>query len=94
MDDKGLLYHVVPTKNGETAHLVVPKDLWSQLIKWYHDHPTSGHSGLTKSSEKIRQKYYWHGMYKDVEQSIKTCIACAQKKRPVNASMPPLFPFL
>ena len=31
-------------------------------------------------------------MYKDVEQWIKTCIACAQKTRPVDVSEPPLLP--
>ena len=83
---KGLFYHIVPTNNGERAQLVVHKDLRSQLIKWYHDHPTSEHFGLTKSNEKIRQKCYWLGIYKDVEQWIKTYITCAQKKGPVNES--------
>ena len=57
LDGKGLLYHIVPTNKGERAQLVVPKDLRSQLIKWYHDHPTSGHFRLTKTYEKIRQRY-------------------------------------
>ena len=35
-----------------------------------------------KTYEKVRQRYYWHGMFKDIEHWCRTCIDCAMRKAP------------
>ena len=88
----GLLYHIT-TKGPEEKHqLVVPKPYRYELMQWCHDHPVSAHFGMTKTYKRIRLKYYWSGMYRDVENWLKACLSCAQKKRPIHPFEAPLLP--
>ena len=80
----GLLYHITTKGPAEKHQLVVPKPYRYELMQWCHDHPVSAHFGMTKTYERIRLKYYWSGMYRDVENWLKACLSCAQKKRPIH----------
>ena len=41
----------------------------------------AGHLGITKTKDRILQRYYWPGIFKDVAFYCKTCVQC-QKNRP------------
>ena len=54
-----------------------------------HDDVSAGHLGVAKTYDKIRQRYFWEGMYKDITHWIETCKDCASKKSPKrNATAP------
>lgn len=55
-------------------------------MTWFHDHPTTSHLGVAKAFNKIRQNYYWHGMFKDVENWVESSVSCTQKKHPGNVA--------
>ena len=57
-----------------------------------HDDPTAGHFGVFKRYEKIRARYYWNRMFKDIEHWCHTCIDCGMKKMPRNKHKAPLLP--
>ncbi|CAF2126492.1 unnamed protein product, partial [Rotaria magnacalcarata] len=45
----------------------------------YHDTAANGaHFGRNKTLHKIKQRYFWPSMYKDINNYIKSCILCAQ----------------
>src|SRR5437763_13351270 len=44
-----------------------------------HNHETEGHFGKDATYEKIKERYYWKGMYKDIEEYVKTCDACQRR---------------
>jgi transposase InsO family protein len=49
------------------------------ILKIYHDTPANGaHFGRDKTIHKIKQRYFWPSMYKDINNYIKSCILCAQ----------------
>ncbi len=48
--------------------------------------------GIQKTYEKLRRKYYWFGMFKDVEHWCKSCVDCAMKKSPRYRRRAPLLP--
>jgi len=52
------------------------KDIMSQL------HDESGHRGKKGSYEKVALRYWWKGLYGDVEKWVKTCEEC-QKRSPI-----------
>eukprot|EP00121_Abeoforma_whisleri_P011884 Awhi_evm1s10966 len=54
-------------KNGYYDRLVVPRTLKEEIIKGHHDSPDAGHYGINMTQYKIRQKYYWFGMDKDIK---------------------------
>ena len=51
--------------------------LQQQILKLIHS-DSSGrcHFGRDKTREKIAKRYYWHGMYDDIDLFVKTCIDC------------------
>jgi len=52
------------------------KDIMSQL------HHESGHRGKKGSYKKVALRYWWKGLYRDVEKWVKTCEEC-QKRSPI-----------
>ena len=57
-----------------------------------HDDIAGGHLGVYKTYGKLRDRYYWRVMYKDVEHWIRSCNDCATRKKPRNKSRAPLLP--
>ena len=52
----------------------------------------SGHLDLNKTYERLRSTYFWNNMIADLQRCIKSCVSCAQKKRDVYHTKPPLLP--
>lgn len=96
LDDNNLLYHIdVSDKRGRKgchAQLVLPPPLRYEVLVNAHDDLAGGHLGVYKTYEKLRDRYYWRGMYKDVEHWIRSCNDCATRKKPRNKSRAPLLP--
>ena len=45
--------------------LVVPLELGTRLLYYSHDWKGSGHVGQKKALDRLKQRFYWHGMSKD-----------------------------
>src|SRR5215471_7296821 len=52
------------------------------LMYLFHDHQISAHFGIQTTYEKIKERYYWKGMLKDIETYIKSCDQCQRRGRP------------
>jgi len=50
------------------------------IINDYHNLPTGGHAGTTRTFKNIRKKYFWPGMAKDINNFIQKCDACQRYK--------------
>ena len=59
---------------------------------WAHDDVTAGHLGTQKTYGKIRDRYYWRNMFRDIDKWCKSCVDCAMKKSPRNTHKAPLLP--
>ena len=96
LDENGLLCHFwSPGKRKHQSlrsQVVIPACLRHDVLVSCHDDPTAGHLGQIKTYDKVRNRYYWHGMFKDVEHWCRTCIDCAMRKRPRNHHKAPLLP--
>lgn len=70
-DPSFVLYkHCLYKKNqssGSRNLLVVLSYLRRQALHACHDHPTSGHMGITKPIAKISQRYWWKGLSTSVK---------------------------
>jgi hypothetical protein len=60
------------------------------VLEQLHNSPTAGHLGVKKTSEKVRKRFYWYRMRKDVQHWIRVCDGCASKKRPFKKFKAPL----
>ena len=60
--------------------LVIPDLLREEFIHAMHDERSSGHLGVTKTFNRLRRRFYWPGMYKDVEKYVASCLDCQTGK--------------
>jgi hypothetical protein len=63
------------------------------IMKIYHDSPANGaHFGRDKTLHKIKQRYFWPSMTKDITNHVKTCLPCAKvnprRRKPPGALQP------
>ena len=67
----GLLYHIDFNQRRNAresfSQLVVPAALHFEFLSNVHDHIAGAHFGLNKTFSKLKQRYWWKGMFKDVE---------------------------
>jgi transposase InsO family protein len=79
--DDGILYKVAaPIKNDSNWRLLIalPRLLVLGVLSLLHDQ--HGHLGTDKTYDLIRQRYFWHGCYRDVCNYIKKCLTCCQRR--------------
>ncbi|KAK6181452.1 hypothetical protein SNE40_009298 [Patella caerulea] len=60
--------------------IVLPWSLRVVVLDQLHDSPTGGHLGALKTLEKVRSRYYWYEMKKDIEYYCHICDICARNK--------------
>ncbi|CAF1557917.1 unnamed protein product [Didymodactylos carnosus] len=65
----------------------------SSILKIYHDTSANGaHFGRDRTIEKIKKRYFWPSMNKDIANYVQSCIPCAQfnprRQKPPGALKP------
>lgn len=76
------------TKHGFRA--LVPKQMRPELLNLAHDHPTSGHLGRSRTTERVRQHFLWPGMYADIRRYCGSCNLCQRRHRPAPRRRAPM----
>ena len=68
------------------------KELKHLILKEEHDTPYSIHLGGTKMYEDLREKFWWHGMKREIGSYIAGCDVCqrvkAEQQRPAGLLQP------
>lgn len=59
-----------------------------KILKAFHDAPLGGHFGVQKTYQKIKKKFIWKGMKKDVREYVKKCVKCQKNKFGRSVTMP------
>ena len=66
-----------PKRRGDMPKRVVSDHATQQqVIKDLHESLWAGHRGVWATFEKVKERYWWRGMYKDVSKFVKTCLVC------------------
>ena len=91
---EGLLYRRRHKPGGgdpstEIEQLVLPSSCRKSVIQLAHDIPLAGHLGRHKTTERILQRFYWPGLYRDVRDHCRCCEQC-QKSSSRRARKAPL----
>ena len=84
------LYRGGRAQAGKVRYLLwIPEALRTDVLFACHDHLLSGgHLGVQKTFARLRQRYYWTGMFRSVENWCKSCDACSSRKDPVGIQAP------
>ena len=65
----------------------------TQVLKEFHDALWAGHRGVWATYTKIKERYWWKGLYKDVEEFVASCLTCRlQSKIRYKDELHPTYP--
>ena len=83
-------WRIVPKWESErgdeiTWKLVLPDSLKKEVLRQLQDNPAAGHLGFKKTTERVRTRFYWCGLCKDVESWCVQCDVCASRKKLKNS---------
>ena len=78
----GVIYRTVMVDNQERRQLVIPSTCVPLVLEMAHD--DMGHQGRDKTTSLIRDRFYWYGMTKDIEEHVRNCHRCICRKTPVD----------
>ena len=93
IDNNGTLIRTFQPTNGRTKldviqQVALPQNILPKLMHEFHDSPLAGHIGITKTYNKIRERYWWPHMIRDITNYIKTCDLCQRRKSPRKLRWP------
>ena len=89
--ENGILKRKYVDTNGTSClQLIAPRAIREVILQELHAGELGGHLGEDKTLNKIKQRFYWPGMQKDVERWCHTCEACATRKTAPKKNRSPL----
>jgi hypothetical protein len=83
---RGVLYRITSIQGQEHQQLVLPKKCRLSALRSLHD--DVGHPGRDRTMYLIRERFFWPGMNKDVEEHVRRCGRCIRRKSDVNVRAP------
>ena len=96
LDKDGLLYHLDRNQKlsarDSFSQLVVPQSMKFEILSNVHDHVSGAQFGTHKTFHKLKQRYWWKGMFLDTDHWCKLCTECSMRKSPRNSKKAPLLP--
>jgi hypothetical protein len=54
--------------------------LKSMVLSELHATPTTGHSGFTKTYDRVKRSFFWDGMKQDIRKFVAECEVCQHNK--------------
>lgn len=87
----GKLYRYSKSKYSLTSEFdwkeVVRKEHRETIIREHHAEPTAAHLGVFKTHRRICLRYYWPGMFADVQTYVKGCDTCSAYKHSTKPTL-------
>ncbi|XP_049271184.1 uncharacterized protein K02A2.6-like [Rhipicephalus sanguineus] len=71
-----------------SERVVVPAKLTATFVQLAHE----SHPGIVKTKQRLREKYWWPGLDKQVESAIHSCATCQAADKSVKSYPTPLQP--
>jgi hypothetical protein len=72
----GFLWKRQKSNSGMPQRVVDIKEDQQKLLKEFHDSLWAGHRGIWATFAKLKERYWWRNMYRDVVSFVESCITC------------------
>jgi len=91
--EDGFLWKRPKRKDGVPLRVVDDQPTKRRIMEEFHDTLWAGHRGVWATYMKIKERYWWKGLYKDVEKFVGSCITCqVQSKIQHRDGLKPTYP--
>ena len=79
---QGVLYRTFreSASSSPITQILVPCKLWPRILEELHN--KTGHFGVHKTLEKVRERFYWPSYEVEVNQWVRECQECQRKNSP------------
>ena len=77
---------------NQTKRYVMPKNEINLTIAELHNKETAGHLGVDKTLERVKSRFFWINLSRDVKKFVRECHGCQKVKPPKAYSKPKLMP--
>ena len=86
----GLLCRKFQPSSLSTAktQLVIPNNMKAAILQQLHDN--NGHLGLHKTTESVKEQFYWPGYEQEIEKWVRECQQCQRRNTPQPKPQAPL----
>ncbi len=84
----GVLYR--QRNDTDEKDLVIPESMKQEALKMNHDLRSSGHQGVARTKSRMKEKFYWYGMGKDVANYVASCAVCNKNKKSARQGHNPM----
>ena len=72
--------------------IVLPDSLREQAFAAAHDSPPTGHLGIQKTLQTLKERFFFPSMQQYVRRMVTTCLPCVQKRSTITADHPAQHP--
>ena len=73
---EGFLWKHPKQRGGVPQRVVCGLEVQQKIIKEFHESWWAGHRGIWATFSKVKERYWWKGMYKDVVDFVGSCEIC------------------
>ena len=80
-------------KDSDQDRLILPEGLKEAALRLHHDIPSAGHQGIKRTKFRIKERFFWYSMGKDIEMYVASCEMCNQRKKPTRHNRYQLVPY-
>jgi hypothetical protein len=77
----GYMWKHPKKRGGAPLRVIVKGEEQKELLAAFHDSPWAGHRGAWATFEKLKERYWWPGLYTDVHRFVLTCETCQMHSR-------------
>jgi len=83
---RGVLRRITSVDGETHEQLVLPTRCRQSVLRCLHDQV--GHPGRDRTHSLIKERFFWPGMTKDIENHVKNCERCLRRKSPTTVKAP------
>ena len=88
---EGVLYRrIFSPISGDLSQLILPESLRSTILSSLHQDVTSGHLGVNRTLDKVKARFFWVKMQKDIARWCRECKECQLRKKPTKQARSPM----
>ena len=91
LEIRGHTLGVVRRHNNQSDfRILVPDSMKENVLRDLHDHATAGHMGFRRTLDRVMERFYWPGAYREIRDYCRSCELCQRRNRPSPSARAPL----